>query len=82
MDGFINDITTITIEDLCWVERTKNTALLVIHNIFRPLNSNKYLKLDDPLPLLKLAGGGQIYKIKTCLGWDIQTCSQQVLLPR
>ena len=37
MDGFIDEIITITIDDPCWVERSKKSALLVIHTIFRPL---------------------------------------------
>ena len=37
MDGFIDDIITITIDYSNLVERTKNSALLVIHIIFRPL---------------------------------------------
>ena len=40
MDGFIDDITIITIDDPKWVERTKNATLLVIQAIFRPLQSS------------------------------------------
>ena len=49
MNGFIDDIITITTDDPCWVECAKNTALLTIHTIFRPRNYNKPLKLDDLL---------------------------------
>ena len=56
MDGFINDIIAITIDDLFWVERAKNVALLVIHTIFRPLHSSELLKRDDPLSIRKLSG--------------------------
>ena len=44
MDGFIDDIITITIDDPCWVERAKNAALLIIQTIFRPQYSDKPLK--------------------------------------
>ena len=44
MDGFINDIITITIYYPCWVERAKNKASLVVHNILRPLDPYEPLK--------------------------------------
>ena len=56
MDGLIDDIITINIEKPCWVERTKNAALLIIHTIFRPRDSDKPLKQYDPFSLCKLAG--------------------------
>ena len=46
---FIDDIITITIDNLSWVKRTKNAALLVLHTIFRVLNPSEPLKLDVPL---------------------------------
>ena len=48
MDGFIDDIIAITIDEPCWVERAKNTALLVIHTIFRLLHPYESLKQDVP----------------------------------
>ena len=51
MYGFIDCIITIIIDDPSWVERTKNTALLIIHTIFRPLHSSETLKWDDPISL-------------------------------
>ena len=81
IDGFIDEIITITIDDPHWVERAKNADLLIIHTIFRPWQSDKPLKRDDPLPLRKLEVEGQLAKRKTCLGWDIQNRSLRVLLP-
>ena len=49
MYGFIDEIITITIDNLRLVECTKNTALLIIYTIFRPRKSDKPLKRDDPL---------------------------------
>ena len=69
MYGFIYDIIAITIDNPGWVERTKNTYLLIIHTIFRPRNSGEPLKQDDPISLCKLAREGQISERKTCLGW-------------
>ena len=37
MDGFIDDIITITVDDNHWVDCAKTAALLVIHTLFRPL---------------------------------------------
>ena len=71
MDVFINVIITITIYDPCWVERAKNTALLVIHTIFRLLQPYKPLKQDDPLSLRKISVEGQLVERKTCLVWGI-----------
>ena len=82
MDGFIDDIITITIDYPRWVERAKNAALLIIHTIFRPQHSDKPLKRDAPLSLRKLAGEGQLTHHKTCLGRDIQTRSLQIFLPQ
>ena len=44
MDGFVDDIITINIDNPYWVERAKNLALLVIHTMFRPLHSDEPLK--------------------------------------
>ena len=82
MDGFVNGITTTTIDDPWWVERAKNADLLVIHVIFRRLQSSEPLKQDDPLSLLKIAGEGQLFEYNFCLGWEIQTRSLQGFPPR
>ena len=82
IDGFIDDILTITIDDQWCVERAKNAALLIIHTIFRPRQSDETLKRDDPLSLRKLAVEVQIDKHKTFLGWYIQTCSLRLFLPQ
>ena len=48
MDEFIDDIININIDNPCWVERAKDAALLVIHIIFKLLNSDEPLKQYDP----------------------------------
>ena len=55
MDVFIDDIITIDIDYPVWVERVKNIDLLVIHTIFRPLQSSEPLKWDYPFSLRKIA---------------------------
>ena len=81
MDGFIDDIITITVDDDHWIDRAKSEALLVIHTLFRSLQALESLKRDDPLSLRKLAVEGQFVEQKTCLGWDINTQSLKVSLP-
>ena len=82
MDGLINDIITITIDDPSWLNHVKNLALLVNHTIFRPLQSSEPLNRDEPLSLYKLAGEVKLAGSKTYLGWDIQNLSLQVFSPR
>ena len=80
MDGFINYIITITVDDKHWIDRKKSAALLVIHALFQPLRPSEPLKQDDPLSLRKLMGEGQLSEHKTCLGWDINTHSLRLSL--
>ena len=56
MDGFVDNIITITVDGKHWIERAKSAALVVIHKLFRPLQPSEPLKLDDTLSLSKLAG--------------------------
>ena len=49
MDGFIDDIITITVNDDHWIDCAKSAALLVIHTLFRPLQPSEPLKRDNPL---------------------------------
>ena len=56
MYGLIDYTITVTIDKPNWVERVKNSALLVIHTIFIPLQSPNPLKRDFPLSLHNLAG--------------------------
>ena len=68
MEGFIDDIITITVDDDHWIDRAKSAALLVIHTLFRPLQPSEHLEREDPLSLRKLAGEGQLAEQKACLG--------------
>ena len=81
MDGFIDDIITIRVDDKHWIYCAKSAALLVIYTLFRQLQPSEPLKEDDPLSLRKLMWEGQLAKQKTFLGWDINTHSMRVLLP-
>ena len=57
MDGFIDEIITITVNEKHGMDRPKSAALLVIHTLFRPLQPSEPLKPDDPLSIGKLTGG-------------------------
>ena len=80
MDGFIDDIITITVDDEHWIDRAKSAALLVIHTLFWPLQPSEPLKRDNPLSLRKLVGKRKLAEQKTCLGWDINTHSLRVYI--
>ena len=82
MYGLIDYTITVTIDKPNWVERVKNSALLVIHTIFIPLQSSNPLKRYFPLSLHNLAGEVWLDKHKTCMVWDIQTLSIMVLQPK
>ena len=75
MDGFIDNIITITMD-------AKSAALLVIQTLLKPLQESEPLKCNDPLSLSKLAGEEKMAEHKTCLGWDIKIHSLRVFLPK
>ena len=81
MDGFIDNIITITVDDKHCIYCAKIVALLVIHTLLQPLQPSEPLKRYDPLSLSILTWEGQIAHQKTCLGWDIHTHSVGVFLP-
>ena len=57
MDGFIDEIFTITIDDPNWFD---HASLLIIHTIFRLKQALDPLTQDEPLSPPKLSGGGQM----------------------
>ena len=81
MDGFIDDIITITVDDEHWIDCAKSASLLVIHTLFLPLQPSQPLKRDNPLSLRKLAVEGQLADQNTCLVCDINNKSMRVSLP-
>ena len=82
MDGFIDDIIMLTIDDPTWVEHAKKLAILVIHIILRPLQTSEPLNRDNSLLIRKLSGCWKLEERNKCLGWDIQIRSLWVLLPK
>ena len=64
MDGSINDMITITVENEHWIERPKSAALLVINTLFLPLQSYEPIKSNDPLSLRQIAREGKLSELK------------------
>ena len=64
MNGLIDNIITVTVDDKHWIYRGKCADLLVINTLIQPLQPSEPLKRDDPLSLRKLAGWGQLFKQK------------------
>ena len=64
MDGFIDDIITITFNETNWIERAKSAALLVIRTLSQSLQASKPIKRNDPLSQRKLAGDGETGRTK------------------
>ena len=81
MNGFIDNIITITVNDEHWIDHAKSAAILVIHTLFQPLQPSEPLKLDDPLSLRKITGEGKLAEHNICLGWYINTHSLKLFLP-
>ena len=81
MDGFIDEIINILVDDKHWIDCAKNAALLVIHTLLRPIHPSEPLERDDPLSLRKPVGEGQLADQKTCLGWNINTHSLRISHP-
>ena len=82
VDMFIDNIITITADNKHWIECAKNTAILVIHSLFRPLQTYEQLKRDDPLSPRKLAEEGEPTERNTCLAWDINTHSLRLFISK
>ena len=82
MDGFINDIITITVDDEHCIDRAKSATILVIHTLFRPLQPSEPLKRDDPLSIRKLVWEVKLADQNTCLVWYINTQYLRVSLPK
>ena len=81
-DRFIDKVITITVADKNWIECAKISALLVIHILFQPLQVSEPMQCDNPLSLRNIAREGKLDERKTCLGWDINTHSLRVFLPK
>ena len=82
MDGFIDDIITIIVDDEHWIQNAKSASLLVIRTLFQPLQPSELLKLDDQFSLRKLVGEEKLAEHKKFPGWDIHTHSLRVFLPK
>ena len=82
MGVFIDEMFTLAVDESIWVELAQNLTLMVIHTVFRPLQTSSMLTLDDPLSLRKLAAVVRLVEFNTCLFRYIHTCSLRVFLPK
>ena len=82
MDVFINDIITITNYDPTWVERAKIASIMVIHTIFRPLQSSELMKWGEPISIHKPSGEFFLVERNACLDCYIKNFSLQVFIPK
>ena len=64
MDGFIDNIIVIIVDDTYGTERSKSAALLVMHTLFRPLQASEPLECDNPLSLRKTKKEGKLAEHK------------------
>ena len=80
-DGYIDDIISVAVHLKDNVERAQNAAPLIVHAMFRPIDTLDKLTRDDPVSLRKLFGEGTPCEQKTNLGWLVDTRSFRVYLP-
>ena len=73
IDGFIDDIVTITVKMHDLLSRATNVVPLAIHSIFRPVDDDEPILRDDVLSARKMQGEGAMSEIKLILGWVIDS---------
>jgi len=80
-DGYIDDCLSVALDIGDEVQRSQEAPPLVVHSIFRPLDTSDPLPRDDNISLKKLKGEGQPSEKKVMLGWLIDTVTMRVYLP-
>ena len=73
IDGFIDDLISIILDELDLPERGRNAVALALHTFFRPTNADDPVPRDDILSLRKLLAEGGLEETKMVLGWFIDT---------
>ena len=80
IDGFVDDIITVTLGFNHLLERATNAVPLILHCLFRPRDDKESIPRDDILSERKLKGEGALSEIKPVLGWNIDTRQFKVFL--
>ena len=82
VDGYIDDLLTITLDDPDLVTRGSQAIPLMCHTIFRPVHKNEPLPRTNILSKAKLIAEGMPSEQKTFLGWIIDTRRMRISLPK
>jgi hypothetical protein len=78
-DVYIDDTIVISLEENC--KRACSAAILAIHTAARPLDPNDNIPRKEIISLKKFSAEARPSKIKTVLGWVINTRSLTIYLP-
>ena len=82
VDGYVDDLCTICIDDPSVTEKARHAVALAIHTVYRPANKDDPLPRDSALCLRKLLAEGRLEERKVILGWLIDTRRFIIQLPR
>ena len=82
VDGYIDDLLTITLDDPKLVTRGSQAIPLMCYVIFRPVHNNEPLPRSDILSKAKLIAEGMPSEQKILLGRIINTRSMRISLPK
>ena len=81
-DGYIDNIIMLMLDKNDWVEKGQNAAPLAVHTLFRPVTESDPLPRPDATSTAKLKGEGTPDELKTVLGWEINTRTFRIYLPK
>ena len=81
VDCYIDDITTVTIEQNNNSQRANAAVLLAIHILDRPTNDEDPITRVDLVSLSKLTAEATLEEQKVLLGWKLDTRSLSISLP-
>ena len=81
IDGFVDDIITITLDIEELTTRAKGAVPLALHTIFRPTSADEPVTRHDVLSLRKMLGEGCLSELKVILGWLVDTRNFLIKLP-
>ena len=82
IDGYIDDLLTMILEELDLLKRGVHVMPLVCLILFRPVHINEPILRTDILSKAKLIAEGALAERKTFLGWIIDSRRMRVYLPQ
>ena len=81
-DGYIDDQSTVTLDDPLIIRRAEAAATLAAFLIWRSVSPNEPIPHPHPLSRDKLTSEGGLVELQNLLGWDISTRLHTVALPQ